>query len=173
MTRNEIITELYKSSEIDDVIAKMQPVELHEDLKSEVFAVLLELPEENVVEMYKKKVIKFWIVRTIINMIKSDRSTFYNRYRNFVEIDEKKYLEFNQINENEEQHELYEKIEKNLDELHWYNAEILRLYATDANFNAKSISKLTQIPYISIIRTLHKTKKELKNKIRNGNNSQG
>jgi hypothetical protein len=50
--------------------------------------------------------------------------------------------------------------------LHWYNKEILKLYAIDFKKNAKELSRKTGIPYMSIIRTINKTKKQMKTNIR-------
>jgi hypothetical protein len=44
--------------------------------------------------------------------------------------------------------------------------EILKLYAIDFKKNAKELSRKTGIPYMSIVRTLHKTKKELKQNLK-------
>ncbi|MFY7938755.1 MAG: hypothetical protein ACOVOQ_15360 [Flavobacterium sp.] len=166
MDKNGILTELWKSKEIDSVIQKFDPIELRDDLKSELFMVLVEIEESQLIDMYNRKVLKFFMVRTILNMIKSDRSTFYNRYRNFVEFDANAYNIKALINETQDDHETIDKLTQNLEEIHWYNAEILKLYAIETGFNAKEISRQTGIPYISIIRTLQKTKKDLKKKLK-------
>jgi len=57
-------------------------------------------------------------------------------------------------------------MELSIEKLHWYQKEILRLYALDFNKNAKELSRQTGIPYMSIIRTLKQTKTELKKNIR-------
>ena len=53
-----------------------------------------------------------------------------------------------------------------IESLYWYQKEILKLYTFDFNKNAKELSRQTGIPYMSLIRTLNQTKKELKKKIR-------
>jgi ribosomal protein S2 len=59
-----------------------------------------------------------------------------------------------------------DKLEKNLEGLHWYNKEILKLYAIDFKKNAKELSRKTGIPYMSLVRTINKTKKQMKTNIR-------
>jgi hypothetical protein len=95
----------------------------------------------------------------MLNMIKSDRSTFWKQYRNYTEYDGKEQVEVLQTN-------IIDKMELNIEKLHWYQREILRLYALDFNKNAKELSRQTGIPYMSIIRTLKQTKTELKKNIR-------
>jgi hypothetical protein len=160
MVKNEIITEYWNSKEVNQAFAKMQPEELQYDLKAEVFLVLCEMDESKLAGMYERNELRFYIVRTMLNMIKSDRSTFYKNYRNFNEFtDNGKQIE-------SEPTDLIERMEKKLEGLHWYHKEILKLYAIDFKKNAKELSRKTGIPYMSIVRTLHKTKKELKQNLK-------
>ena len=163
MVKNEIITQFWDSKEVNDAFEKMQPEELRYDLKAEVFLVLCEMDEMKLVGMFERNELKFYIVRITLNMIKSDRSTFYKNYRNhieFVNIDK----DFDVINY--DKLDLVDKLEKNLEGLHWYNKEILKLYAIDFKKNAKELSRKTGIPYMSLVRTINKTKKQMKTNIR-------
>jgi hypothetical protein len=163
MVKNEILAEYWDLKEVNDAFAKMQPEELQYDLKAEVFLVLCEMNEDKLKGMYERNELKFYIVRIMLNMIKSDRSTFYKNYRNhieFVDVDK----DFEIINY--DKMDLIDKLEKNLEGLHWYNKEILKLYAIDFKKNAKELSRKTGIPYMSIVRTINKTKKLMKTNIR-------
>lgn len=163
MVKNKILAEYWDLKEVNDAFAKMQPEELQYDLKAEVFLVLCEMNEDKLKGMYERNELKFYIVRTMLNMIKSDRSTFYKNYRNhieFVDVDK----DFEIINY--DKIDLIDKLEKNLEGLHWYNKEILKLYAIDFKKNAKELSRKTGIPYMSLVRTINKTKKQMKTNIR-------
>ena len=146
MVKNEILAKYWDLKEVNDAFAKMHPEELQYDLKAEVFLVLCEMNEEKLIGLYERNELKFYIVRTMLNMIKSDRSGFYKNYRNHTEF--------------------VDKLSKNLEGLHWYNATLLKLYAIDFKKNAKELSRKTGIPYMSIIRTINKTKKQMKQNIR-------
>jgi hypothetical protein len=140
----------------------MHPEELQYDLKAEVFLVLCEMNEDKLIGMYERNELKFYIVRVMLNMIKSDRSNFYKSYRNYTEyVDNDTEAEVNF-----DKSDLVDKLEKNLEGLHWYNKEILKLYAIDFKKNAKELSRKTGIPYMSIVRTINKTKKQMKTNIR-------
>lgn len=156
MDKNKIIEQFWNSKEVDEAFKKMQPEQLQDDLKAEVFLVLCEMDDEKLIGLYKRCELKFYIVRTMLNMIKSDRSTFYKNYRNFNE-----YIDTGQVNK-EEHSDLVDRMENKIDKLHWYKKEILKLYAIDFKKNAKELSRKTGIPYMSIIRTLKQTKTELK-----------
>jgi len=162
MVKNKILAEYWTLKEVNDAFAKMHPEELQYDLKAEVFLVLCEMNEEKLIGMYERNELKFYIVRTMLNMIKSDRSNFYKSYRNYTEYvdnDTEAEVNFDKL-------DLVDKLEKNLEGLHWYNKEILKLYAIDFKKNAKELSRKTGIPYMSIVRTINKTKKQMKTNIR-------
>jgi len=162
MVKNKILAEYWTLKEVNDAFAKMHPEELQYDLKAEVFLVLCEMNEEKLIGMYERNELKFYIVRVMLNMIKSDRSNFYKSYRNYIEYvdnDTEAIVDFDKL-------DLVDKLEKNLEGLHWYNKEILKLYAIDFKKNAKELSRKTGIPYMSIVRTINKTKKQMKTNIR-------
>jgi hypothetical protein len=162
MVKNKILAEYWTLKEVNDAFAKMHPEELQYDLKAEVFLVLCEMNEDKLIGMYERNELKFYIVRIMLNMIKSDRSNFYKSYRNYTEYvdnDTEAEVSFDKS-------DLVDKLEKNLEGLHWYNKEILKLYAIDFKKNAKELSRKTGIPYMSIVRTINKTKKQMKTNIR-------
>jgi hypothetical protein len=159
MVKTEIIAKLWDNKEVNEAFSKMHPVELQYDLKAEVFLVLCEMDDDKLIGMYNRNEIRFFLVRVMLNMIKSDRSTFWKQYRNYTEYDGKEQVEVVQAN-------IIDKMELSIEKLHWYQKEILRLYALDFNKNAKELSRQTGIPYMSIIRTLKQTKTELKKNIR-------
>lgn len=162
MVKNKILAEYWTSKEVNDAFAKMQPEELQYDLKAEVFLVLCEMNEEKLIGLCERNELKFYIVRVMLNMIKSDRSNFYKSYRNYTEYvdnDIETEIDFDKL-------DLVDKLEKNMEGLHWYNATLLKLYAVDFKKNAKELSRKTGIPYGSIVRTINKTKKQMKTNIR-------
>ena len=159
MDKNKIIEEFWLNDEVNQAFAKMQPEELQYDLKAEVFLVLLEMDNDKLFGLYERKEIRFYIVRTMLNMIKSDRSQFWKKYRNYTEYEGNEKIEV-------EQNNIIDIMENGIENLHWYHKEILNLYTFDFNKNAKELSRKTGIPYMSIIRTLKQTKTELKKHIR-------
>jgi DNA-directed RNA polymerase specialized sigma subunit len=159
MEKNKIIEQYWLNDEVNQAFAKMQPEELQYDLKVEVFMVLLEMDNEKLFGLYERGEIRFYIVRTMLNMIKSDRSQFWKKYRNYTEYEDNEKAEV-------EQNSVLDIMEKGIEKLHWYQKEILNLYTFEFNKNAKELSRKTGIPYMSIIRTLKQTKNELKKHIR-------
>jgi DNA-directed RNA polymerase specialized sigma subunit len=159
MDKNKIIEQYWLNDEVNQAFAKMQPEELQYDLKVEVFMVLLDMEDSKLFGLFERNEIRFYIVRTMLNMIKSDRSQFWKKYRNYTEYNGKEVAEV-------ENNSVIDVMEQGIENLHWYQKEILRLYTFDFNKNAKELSRQTGIPYMSIIRTLKQTKNELKKHIR-------
>lgn len=160
--RNFIIQEMYLSTDINDAIGKMNPVDLQDDLRQEVFLVLCEMDESKLFEMYDGGYLKYFIVRTILNMAKSDRSNFYKKFRQVYQEIPLAY----EVKKEDYDEALLNKLEKGLEVLHWYEAELLKLYANNGK-NLLAISRETKIPYRSLIKTIRKAKILMKYKIRN------
>jgi adenylate kinase family enzyme len=159
VNRSDIITELYLSKDINEAIGKMQPYELQDDLRQEVFLVLCEMDEERLLKMYKDGYLKYFVVRTIVNMAKSDRSNFARTFR-------KVYEEVGDLGSVEPYDDsITEKLNKSMEVLHWYEEQIFKLYAESGNL--LQVSRDTKIPYRSLLKTVKKVKTLLKYKIRN------
>ena len=153
---------MYNSPDINEAIGKMQPYELQDDLRQEVFLVLCEMNEEKLFEMFEQGYLKYFIVRTILNMAKSDRSGFYKKFRQLYQEIPLSY----EVKKEEYDETLVIKLEEGMQVLHWYEAELLKLYAENGK-NLLAISRDTKIPYRSLLKTIRKAKVLLKYKIRN------
>jgi len=159
LKREQIITELYLSKDIGDAIGKMKPVELQDDLRQEVFLVICEMEEDRLLQMFNDGYLKYFIVRTILNMAKSDRSNFSRTFRRVYEEVSDNY----QVEVYDES--ISDKLRKSMEVLHWYEKEIFRLYSESGNL--LQVSRDTGIPYRSLLKTVKKVKTLLKYKIRN------
>ena len=94
-------------------------------------------------------------------MAKSDRSNFYRKFRQvYQEIP----VTYESPKEDYDE-SLVIKLEQGMEVLHWYEAELLKLYSHNKNLLA--ISRETKIPYRSLLKTIRKAKTLLKYKIRN------
>jgi len=153
---------MYNSPDINEAIGKMQPYELQDDLRQEVFLVLCEMNEAKLFEMFEQGYLKYFIVRTILNMAKSDRSNFYKKFRQLYQEIPLSY----ELKKEEYDESLVTKLEEGMQVLHWYEAELLKLYAENGK-NLLAISRDTKIPYRSLLKTIRKAKVLLKYKIRN------
>lgn len=163
MTKNEVITNLYNSKNFNDCIRKMEPTHLQEDLKSEVISVVCEWPEEKVIGLSERKELEFYVVRVILNQVKSKTSPFAKKYRQRTEeLKGHEVSDCHDLNERALKEELEDIAIKEIDQLYWYDAELVRLYLKLGNFRA--IQDHTGIPFISCYKNIQKSLKILKRK---------
>jgi DNA-directed RNA polymerase specialized sigma24 family protein len=152
---------MYEDPDIAEAIGKMDPPDLRDDLRQEIFLVLAEMDEALLIQRYNEGWLRYYIVRTMLNMIKSDRSTFYNRFRRGFE-------ELGDIGErmqDEGQEEAEKSLEGHLSALHWYERKLIEIYSENGR-NVAKISRETGIPYRSLFKTIKKTKALLKTEIK-------
>lgn len=150
-TRNDILIEFWESQEVNHAISKMHPIELQEELKSELFLRIAEIPEDKLIELYNKKQLRFYVVRIMLNLIRSTDHKFYKKFRNFVEYVPIEVIEVEQL-------DITTIVKEHYETLYWYEKEIFRLYTFEFNCNAKKLSVALGIPYISVVRTINKIK---------------
>ena len=161
MTRTEIILQLWNDPDIRQAIGKMQPVELQDDLRQEMFLVMCELEEGRLAKMHADGWVKFFLVRTMLNMVKSDRSTFFKKFRQtFLELSSNHSAGV-EIMTNFESSEAKEtNVISAVESLPWYDRELLKLYAEEKNI--AKLSKDTRIPYRSLFKTITKAKQKVR-----------
>jgi hypothetical protein len=157
MTRTEIIVQLWGDADIRQAIGKMQPAELHDDLRQEMFLVICELEEGRLLKMHAEGWVKFFLVRTMLNMVKSDRSTFFKKFRQtFLELSSNHSAGVELLTNFESSEVVETNVIAAVESLPWYDRELLKLYAEDKNI--AKLSKDTRIPYRSLFKTITKAK---------------
>lgn len=166
-TRSEIITELYQSKELASALNKMQPAEIRADLKQEMFISLCSITDEKFWAIYECNGIpglKFWLVRTMLNMIRSTgmNQPFYKNFRaKFESLEGFENLTEEYDDSANDKELLFNKIEQRRKGLSWYEDRMLDTYM-DLGFNQTEVSRRTQIPYQSVVKTI----KIIKDKLR-------
>lgn len=81
------------SKMLDILFTNMRiPKEEFDDLKQEIYIIILDYDREKIIEMYEKKQLKYWLVRVITNQYFSKYSTYYYKYRKYYEMIDKNNL---------------------------------------------------------------------------------
>jgi hypothetical protein len=191
MTKNQIIESLFTGKNFNDCLSKMEPAHLREDLKMEVISIVCEWPEEKVIGLYERKELEFYVVRVILNQVKSNTSPFTKKYRKaYCNIFSNNNLH-DSTAQAEQNRDLNKKVEQRfdsfqfaaeptdikerliretleqitfeeIDKLYWYDAEMIRLYLKLGSFRA--IQDHTGIPFISCYKNIQKSLTALKKK---------
>lgn len=82
MVKNLILDNLWRSSLIDDMIWNItNGHHLKDDLKTELFIILCEMPDSKIINAYKGKWLNYLCVNIITKQWKSKTSPFYKKYR--------------------------------------------------------------------------------------------
>jgi len=149
MTRNEIISDLFTSKDFNACIKKMKPERLQDDLKAEVGLILCEKPDEKIIELHESGMLKFYTVRIILNLMQSSSSPFYKKFR-MTNVELSNIIEPIIIEYDHRKDKAIAEIEN----LYWYDREILKLYAEYGTYRA--VEEATGIPFESIYKTVQK-----------------
>lgn len=93
----KIIDELEKDNVIRDICTNMR-VQLNDidDLTQEVYLILLEYNRDKIIELYKKKQLKFFIIGILQRQYHSNTSPFYKKYKKYYTL-----VDGNNVNKSE------------------------------------------------------------------------
>ena len=90
MTKEEIITEIANQHVIEDIIGNVDksviPKQSLKDLAQDIYLDLLTKPEDKIIQLYKKKQLKYFISRMVVNNLHSNTSPYYRTYRRTTQI---------------------------------------------------------------------------------------
>lgn len=169
-----ILSDLFKSQGIANLLSKTNPEHLRDDLRQELFLALCEKPEKVIVDLHEKGQLQWYTVRVCWNMIASSSSPFHKKFRQYV----KEYLEestieevqsnfgrnahlsesFNEPEEKEQNHSrLVDAVKECMEGMYWYDREMLKNYAEKGSAG-KLINSGLNIPKRSILATVKKAK---------------
>lgn len=83
--RDKVMSDLFRSPDLAAAIGKMEPAQLRDDLKQELFLVLCEMEHTKLQGLSERNELRWWAVRCMLNMICTNRSTFYITHRRYNE----------------------------------------------------------------------------------------
>lgn len=168
----------------------MEPDYLREDLKQEVILIVCGWDDDKIIGLHQRNELDFYVVRVILNQIKSNSSPFAKKFRtdhkvafledaldmqreagertarrakNGLTISEDHSINKLSIEEREIRESSEDIAIEEIDKLHWYNKGLIELYIQHGNFRA--IQNVTGIPYPSAYKTIQKSLREIKTKV--------
>jgi DNA-directed RNA polymerase specialized sigma24 family protein len=185
MTASSLLTEIYQSKEIGEVISRIEPEHMRDDLKQHVFLILLEKEEAFILELNQTGKLKNYIVRLIRQVMAFTHGSFHGDRRkgvaistDFSIIDETNYESggmshkaiydqmlgtYQEEQSDKEQHRLEQACEEEIEKVYWYNAELLKRYVALGNYRA--VAKETGIPVKSVYNAIKAAKEQIKYKV--------
>jgi hypothetical protein len=182
------IVQLIQSKDFKQCISKVEPEDLQDDLAAEVSLILLETEPGKIVAMAEANQLKFYTVRIIMNLAFSSTSPFYKKYRQRVyEFKENhllgtgdhalddtcqqaiRRLQGRQVTADDvdtvtAQKLLEERALAAVDELYWYDSEMVKLYLQHGNY--RKMHAVTGIPHVSCFKTVKKAVAEIRARLK-------
>jgi len=140
-----------------------------DDLLSFVIEELYKCDQDRINEIIEKKQLTFYIARVMLNQYHSKTSRYYYKYNKYYEYHTTTTIESitadnttYTIKDKKEVEERLEWIEKKLQDLYWFDAELFRIYYRDSH-SLNSLAKATRISRATIYKAIKNVKNYLKN----------
>lgn len=186
-TNQEILEYIVSNPDYKEAVRNItKGDEFTEDLWAELLIIIGEYDNAKLNKLFNEGTLKFFFVRIALNQYRSANSPFYKKYkkedvekRGEVELEFEDYMVWNEVEsvtyepDEEQPYDkdsiMYEETwaervaritERSLDSLHWYQAELFRLYVKYGTY--KKVSENTGIPIRSVGTTIRSVKDYLK-----------
>lgn len=144
----------------------MEPAELHDDLRQELFLVLCEMNEVRLIGLHERGQLRWFMVGVIRNMMKSDRSTFYRTHRKFSESANELRPDIDRADSaHVHTFDFTRVLDQTISDLDEYEAGMIRLYS-DMGHNCEAIATATGIPGKSVRNVISRAKQKLRAKLK-------
>jgi len=161
-TKNKILTDLFKSRELDEMLNKFDAGAGNEDLKSELFLVLCNQPEAKIIELNGNRQLMFFATGIVQKMI-FQKGKFYRTYRRVtnefntnIEIEEEEY--------NRDKDIMLNRVEVSLEtDLHWVERAMVSLYLDKGSMT--KISEDVKMPFKQVQKIMKAARTKIDNAI--------
>lgn len=183
MTKTEIIDELYRSKRVSELFKKI-PECFADDLKQEVFMLILIRPESEIIEIHSRGKIYSFFSKLCYNQLFWGQSKFHKLYNTYekkeakgLPCDNKTEKEFMSLSEGcntikkhieipdiEPDFDINEEIEDAMSSLSSYHNTMLRLYAEHGTYRATG--EAMGIAWKSVYNAVKAAKIQVKGKIK-------
>jgi len=130
-----------------------------DDLIQEVAVLILEMEDEKWAEINEGGYLRWYVVRTMMNMATSARSSFSRLHGVHQKNTKYKDGPDEEVYDHEKEADIL-KLETILETYHWYERDMLRLYLKEGSY--RKVAKVTGIPFKSIGNTVKKTIENLR-----------
>ena len=139
------------------------------DLLQDVIVYLYDMNQDRIEQMVERKQISFFIARMMIQQYQSCSSPFYKKYkapRTYYSLSEnyKKKEDKETITKKLEDEKKFKWIEKNLNELPWFDVQAFAIYFKDSH-SFTTMARATKISKNTLYRAVRNVKDHLKSKI--------
>lgn len=96
----EILNELERENVVRNICVNMKvsPVDI-DDFVQEIYVILLEYSPDKIIEMYRKKQLKYFLVGVIQRQYHSNTSPFFKKYKKYYQLIDGNYVNKEELND--------------------------------------------------------------------------
>lgn len=185
-----VLTHLYSSQEIHDVLLHIRPEYIRDDVKQHVFLLLFEKDDAFIMDLHGRGKLRAFVAKTIYNTVNFSESKFNREQRRRTEIPTESFDGESQLNnergessgflrntktdkirkkvaeladdaqQNYDYEALVESCPVKMEAIYWYNRRLLNMYVELGTY--RLVAEKTGIPLNSVHHAIKKAKKEMK-----------
>lgn len=150
-----------------EMVDKMCSGKNYEDLWQDFMLILLEYPQEKLVDIYNSGTLRYFSIGIIRNQVHSSTSPHHKKYRGSWDIPEGHEEAYTpDLDKQLDEQTKLNIIKELLKEEHWYDRQLFEMYYLDG-YSYGELADKTNIPKSSIWHTVTETKKRLIKKLKN------
>jgi len=163
---NEYIEKIYLHPAIEELIGKIKPIEIQDDLRQELAIALYEYDCNKLIEMSNRNELIYFALRIVLNMAKGTSNDFYRKFRKQLSDDQlQEYLTKNHAINFRSVDIAQKLLDKKLTEnsISAHESIIFSKYVELGSMG--EVAKFYSIPKAHIFQVITNIKKQLKNQI--------
>lgn len=160
LSKSFVLTELFTSTEVSEVLKKIYPDYIREDVRQHAFLVLFEKEEAFIIDLHSRGKLRQYVAKTIYNTANFSESKFNREYRRSTEIPTEDIQDVPDEQESYDYEALVESCSVKLEAIYWYNRDLLKLYVELGSY--RKVSEKTGIPVNSVHHAVKQAKEEMK-----------
>jgi DNA-directed RNA polymerase specialized sigma24 family protein len=160
LSKSCVLANLFTSSEIDEVLQKINPAYIRDDVRQHAFLVLFEKDEAFIIDLHTRGKLRQYVAKTIYNTANFSESKFNREYRRHTEIPTESFQCVPDEETDYDYEALVESCNVKLEAIYWYNRDLLRLYVKLGSY--RKVSEETGIPVNSVHHAVKQAKEEMR-----------
>jgi DNA-directed RNA polymerase specialized sigma24 family protein len=159
LSKHQAVVDLLADDELRELAVRICH-RYADDLIQEVAMVILEMDEDKWTNVNDGGYLRYYVVRTMMTMATSPRSTFARKHDLFAHSKQVPDIADDADGYDWDQEDDMMIIEALLDSYHWYDKEVLRLWLQEGSY--RKVGKKVDIPFKSIGNSVRRTLDQLK-----------
>jgi DNA-directed RNA polymerase specialized sigma24 family protein len=160
LSKSFVLSALFTSEEIAEVLRKIQPSYIRDDVRQAAFLVLYEKDEVFIMDLHSRGKLRQYVAKTIYNTAHFSESGFNRANRRATEIPTENFSCVADEEPDYDYEALVEACPIKLEAIYWYNRDLLKLYVKLGSY--RKVAEETGIPCRSVYDAVKQAKADMK-----------